>query len=90
MDLAELRTLTLDLPSVTLGEMAAIEMASGTDFTKLLRSAAGRRLIALYLRESRSSGVAPSWSSLSSLRPLDNGSLTSSPAPDGIPTPSGD
>ena len=77
MDLTELSTLTLDLATVTLGEMAALEMASGRDFGALLKGQVSRRLIALYLREWRSSGVEPSWSSIASLRPLDSGSSTS-------------
>lgn len=85
LDLAEMRTLTLDLGSITLGEMAAIEYASGRSFDRLLTGAVSRRLIALYLREWRSSGVEPSWSEISSLRPLASGSSTSPSEPDGPP-----
>jgi len=70
MDLTDLSTLTLDLTTITLGEMAAVEIASKRDFTTLLKGQVGRRLIALYLREWRSSGVEPSWSEISSHRPL--------------------
>jgi hypothetical protein len=84
IDLAELRTLELDLSQITLGEMSAIELASGHDFVKLLKGGAtSRRLIALYLREWRSSGREPSWSEISGLRPLAAGSSSSPSSSDG-------
>jgi hypothetical protein len=71
-------SLTIDLNEITIGEMAAIEAASGQDFMKLLTAGkASRRLIALYLRECKSSGPRRSWSELSNLRPLAGGSLGS-------------
>jgi hypothetical protein len=80
----EWATLTLDLEAVTIGEMAAIEAASGRDFLRLLSAgAASRRLIALYLIELRHSEPRRSWSELSSLRPLGSGSLTSPSRRDG-------
>lgn len=90
LDLQGLRELTLDLGSVTLGEMAAIELASGQDFSRLLGRQTGRRLIALYLREWRSSGLEPSWLELSNLRPLASGSSTSASSPAGRPPTSSD
>jgi hypothetical protein len=76
--------LTLDLADLTIGEMAAIETASGQDFMRLLTAGkASRRLIALYLRELRSSEPRRSWSELSNLRPLGNGSLGSPSRPAG-------
>lgn len=88
--LDELAGLTIDLSDITLGEMLAIELASGEDFARLLGRQTGRRLIALYLRESRSSGRAPSWHELSSLRLRAGGSSTSASPSAGRPTSSSD
>lgn len=64
-----------DLSTLTLGEMSAVEMASGMDFQRILRAgSATRMLLVAYVRELRasgSSGSTPSWSELSSRRPLD-------------------
>lgn len=69
IDLAEVPT--LDLASLTLGEMAEVELQSGRSFEKLLTSGnATRRLLALWVVESRSSAHPRSWRALSSLRPL--------------------
>lgn len=85
LGLDELATLTLDLGSITLGEMAAIEYASGRDFNRMLKGQVTRRLVALYLREWRSTGHEPNWNELSSLRPLDSGSSSSVSASAGHP-----
>lgn len=78
-DREALRTVVLDLTSITLGEMAAMEEQSGRDFTALLKSGtATRRLMALWLSESRSSEKPRSWRELSNLRPLGE---PSSPSP---------
>lgn len=77
LNLQGLRELTLDLGTITLGEMDAIERASGQEFGRLLARSMGRRLVALYLREWRSSGREPSWAELSNLRPLGSGSSVS-------------
>lgn len=63
-----------DLASLTLGEMAAVELASGQDFQRLLRAgSASRMLVVAYVRALRSpsSGSTPDWSEVSSHRPLD-------------------
>lgn len=74
----DLATLTLDLNEITLGEMAAIETASGRDFLALFRAgSATRRLIALFLLEYRRSETPPSWRELSDRRPLAGPSSTS-------------
>lgn len=83
-DAIDWAALTIELETVTIGEMAAIEAASGRDFLRLLSSgAATRRLIALYLIELRHSEPRRSWSELSSLRPLANGPSTSPSRPAG-------
>lgn len=60
---------TLDLTKITLGQMAAIEAASGRSFDDLIAGRAGRLLAALFLREYTRSGRPPSWSQLADLRP---------------------
>lgn len=60
---------TLDLGTLTLGEMAAIEEQSGRSMDKLLTAgSATRRLLALWIAESRSSATPRSWHELSALR----------------------
>lgn len=74
----DVTTLTIDLNEITLGEMAAIEAAAGQDFLTVFgQGRASRRMIALFLREYRSSGSAPSWRELGNLRPRGAGSSTS-------------
>lgn len=83
--------ITLDLASLTLGEMAAAELASGQSFDKLLQTgSATRMLLALFIRELRSSGAAPSWHELSDHRPLARRSSTSPSSPAGRRTPAQD
>jgi len=65
---------TLDIDTLTLGEMAAAELASGESFDALIAAGrATRRLLALYVAELRrpSTNSAPrrSWSDLANLRP---------------------
>jgi hypothetical protein len=79
-DLAEtVRDLgTLELSSLTLGEMAAVEQASGRSFADILRAGpATQRLMAAYVLLSRHSGRPPSWSELAGLRPFDRKSSPS-------------
>ena len=72
---------TLDLASLTLGEMAAVEKMSGEDFAAMLtRGAASRRLLALAVHELRTSAQPRSWSDLCSLR-LSDASSSTSPSP---------
>ena len=68
----------LDLDSLTLGEMMAVEKASGTDVQELLASKMGRMLLAVFVQRLRSSGNAPSWSEVEGLRLLDVLGSTSS------------
>lgn len=79
-------TITLDLDSLTLSEMAAAEEESGQSFDRLLtRGAATRRLLALWVHEQRTSERPRSWKQLGSLRLSDVSSSASPPAPDGLP-----
>lgn len=65
-----------DLQTLTLGEAAELEMASGKSLQELLRSKVAIRLMAVFVHRLRTSGVTPSWSELSSLRLLDAESST--------------
>ena len=77
---------TLDLDSLTLGEMAAVEIAAGQDFIQLLSAGrATRRLIALYVNEYRASETPRSWQELSALRSQDAPSSTLRVSPAGSP-----
>lgn len=69
--------LVLDLDTITFGEMLAVELASGTDFSVLIRRQTGRRLIALYLTALHEHGTVPNWSELTSRRVLESLSSTS-------------
>lgn len=67
----------LDLDTLTLGEMADVERASGQSFTDLLAAGrATRALLALYIHESRTSERPRSWRELASLRPFDGSRST--------------
>lgn len=60
---------TLDVGTLTLGEMAAIEEQSGRSMDRLLvAGSATRRLLALWVAESRSSAQPRSWRELAGLR----------------------
>lgn len=88
----------VDVRSVTLGELAAVELASGQDFDTLLRRKASRLLAMLYiakLRESQtpgspSFGQPPRWAELTAYRLLDGSSSTSASPEAGPPTSSSD
>lgn len=70
---------TLDIDTLTLGELESIERASGRSSAELLAAGPGsRRLVAVFVFLSRSSERAPSWRALQNLRPSD---VRSSPAP---------
>jgi hypothetical protein len=64
--------LTLDVNTLTLGEMAQMEAESGQPFAQLLatamRGGATRRLLALWVHEHRSSAQPRSWRQLGDLR----------------------
>jgi hypothetical protein len=84
---------TLDLTTLTLGEMAAVEAESGRSFDALLRAGnATKRLLALWVAEHRlpSSGPRRSWQELSNLRPLASSSSPLQSTPAGRPSPSRD
>jgi hypothetical protein len=61
----------LDMNSLTLGELAAAESASGIDSSILLSKSAHRRILSVFVHRLRSSGKEPSWHELSDLRLLD-------------------
>jgi hypothetical protein len=75
---------TFDLNTITLGEAAAAEIASGKPLSSLLKSPTARRMLAVFVTEYRNSGVGPSWSELSNLRLLDAMRSTSQSSPDGV------
>lgn len=84
-------TITLDIDSLTLAEMAAAEEQSGQSFDRLLtRGAATRRLLALWVHEQRNSERPRSWSEVGSLRLSDVSSSTSPSEPAGTPATSAD
>ena len=62
--------ITFDLSTLTLGEAAEIELASGKSIQELLRSRTAIYLMAVFVQRLRSSGSTPNWSELSSLRLL--------------------
>lgn len=73
-------SITLHLSTITLGEMAECEIASGHDFGTLLRGKISRRLTAAYIAELRRDPGSPgspnyvprrSWQELASLRLID-------------------
>ena len=71
MDTEKLRTVTLDLETLTLGEGAEAERQSGQSLASLLTTTMGRKTLALFVDGLRSSDPPPSWQELSSLRLLD-------------------
>lgn len=78
-----LSTIKLDLGSVTIGEMVALELESGTSFDRLLATRAARKAVGLWIHEHRSSAQPRSWSALMNLRPRGASASTSPEAPDG-------
>jgi hypothetical protein len=82
LDPATLGAVTLDVSTLTLGEAAAAELASGVPIEKMARSRAMLRMLAIFVHVYRTSGEPPSWSELSNLRLLDVRSSTS-PSPPG-------
>jgi hypothetical protein len=84
-------TITLDIDSLTLAEMAQAEAETGRSFDRLLTAgAATRRLLALWVHEQRSSERPRTWSELGSLRLSDVSSSASPSAPAGARTTSDD
>jgi hypothetical protein len=80
-----METVTLDISTLTLGEAASAEIASGLTLQQMLRSQAARKMLALYVHRLRSSGDAPSWSELANLRLLDASSSQPHSAPEETP-----
>jgi hypothetical protein len=79
-------TITLDIDSLTLAEMALAEEQSGRSFDRLLTAgAATRRLLALWVHEQRSSERPQTWSELGNRRLSDVSSSTSPSEPAGVP-----
>jgi hypothetical protein len=68
---AEWGTITLDITTLTLGEAAAAEVASGMTIQELARGRATLRLLAMFVHGLRTYAEPPSWSELASLRALD-------------------
>lgn len=75
-DLPTLREVKLDISTLTLGEAAAAEIASGYTIQQLAKGRATLRLLAMFVHILRHYGVTPNWSDLSSLRLLDGSSST--------------
>ncbi len=80
--MAEKEQITIDPDSLTLGELAAAETASGLDISVLLSRSAHRLMLMVFVHRLRSSGKPPTWSELGSLRLHDAPSLTSVSRPD--------
>lgn len=79
-------TITLDITTLTLGEMAECERQSGHSFEKLLTGRASRKIVATFVAEWRSSDSVPSWQEVSSRRLFDSSSSTPrSPSDDPSP-----
>ena len=77
--------ITLDVSTLTLGEMSEAEIQSGRSFEKLLGGRATRRLLALWVHEQRTSAQPRNWRDLSNLRLSDVPSSTSPSSSDGRP-----
>ncbi len=75
-------TITMDPNTITLGELAAAETASGLDSSILLSRTAHRLLLMVFVHRLRNSGRPPNWSELGNLRVQDAPSLTLDSSPD--------
>lgn len=74
---------TLDISTLTLGEMSKVELASGQSFERLIRGRATMRLVAMFIHELRTSAAPRSWQELSSLRLSDVTASNSPSSSDG-------
>ena len=90
LDSLDIKAITLDFRTVTLGEMAEAEASSGRDYQTLVTGRANQKMLALFLHVYRNSGVAPSWSKLGSRRLYVDSSSTSPSSQDGPLPKSGD
>ena len=75
--------ITLDLNTLTLGEVAEAERQSGQTFDALLRGSAQRMMLALFVHRWRTSGDVPNWRELANLTVYDALSSISPSASDG-------
>jgi hypothetical protein len=73
---------TLDVTTITLGEMSEIEIQSGVSFERLLRGKISRQMVALWVYARRTFEQPRTWQELSNLRLYDVAS-SSSPKPSG-------
>ena len=80
----EYREVTLDLATLTMGEIARAEVASGMTLQQLLASPMAKKLMAVFVHELRNYVKPRSWQELSNLRLLDGSSSISHPSPDGV------
>ncbi len=69
--------IAFDLNTLTYGELAAAEIASGIDSSILLSRTGHRLLLAVFVQRLRSSGQPPKWQELENLRVLAAPSSTS-------------
>jgi hypothetical protein len=77
---------TFDLESLTWGELAMVEDASGLSSTKLLGVSSYRQALGTMVLASRNGDEVPSWHELMSRRVLA-GSSSPSPSPQDSPSP---
>ena len=81
----------VDVSTVTLGEMAQIEMESGRPFAAIMSTPVAAKMAALWIWEHRTASASPngaparSWRELSNLRPRGKRSSTSLSISDGPP-----
>lgn len=79
----------VDVSTVTLGEMASIELESGRAFAAIMSSPVSAKMAALWIWEHRTASTSPSaeparsWRELSNLRPRGKRSSTLPSSPDG-------
>jgi hypothetical protein len=74
---------TLDLSTLTLGEMSECEMQSGRSFDQLMKGKATQRMVALFVHGLRHFAPTPSWSDVANLHLSDVRSSTSRSRSDG-------
>lgn len=89
-DLAQLREVTLDIGTLTLGEAAEAERQSGMRIEDIARSTAAMRMLAIFVYLLRSSAKEPRWSDLAALRLVDVSRSTSQRSRDGRSSKSSD
>jgi hypothetical protein len=82
------QSITLDIQTLTLGELAEAERQSGLSFQVLIKGRANLILLALFVHELRSSENARSWQELSNLTLRDASSSIQRSPSDGPPVKS--